>query len=407
MTRYWCAFVSATIALLTVLALGAGASAQTETILHTFSVPSGGDNPLGSLIADGQGNLYGTTQYGGSGYGVVFELTPNTTGTWSEQVLYKFAGPPNDGSYPSSALIFDGQGNLYGTTQVGGPYGAGTVFELSPGPGGVWSEKVLYGFKPQSFGGTDGFNLYADGLAFDGAGNLFGITTSGGAACYCGTVFELSPGSNGTWTEKVIHRFTGGTDGGSPAGSTLVLDAAGNLYGVTNSGGTHDYGVVYELVRGTAGSWTEKVLYAFPGGNAGAFPFGKLLFDSAGNLYGTTYYTAYELSPTSAGSWTIKTLHNFGGGTDGANVQSGMVFDKAGNLYGTTYRGGKHYGTVFELTPQANGAWSERVLHRFSPTGGDGLNPQLVELIVGASGKLYGTTANGAGNSGTVFEIAP
>lgn len=408
MARYWCALTLGTMALgAIVIGLGSGAWAQTETILHTFSVFSGGDNPLGGLIADSQGNLYGTTEYGGTGYGVVFELIPNMSGAWGEQVLYKFAGTPSDGAYPSGALIFDGQGNLYGTTQLGGPHGAGTVFELSPGAGGVWSEKVLYSFNPPAFGGTDGFNLYADGLALDGAGNLYGTTISGGSSCYCGTVFELSPGANGTWTEKVLHRFTGGNDGGAPFGTTPVLDAAGNLYGVTNWGGAHDYGVVYELVRGAAGSWAEKVLYSFPGGSAGASPLGKLVFDSAGNLYGTTYYTAYELSPPSNGTWTIKTLHNFAGGTDGANVQSGLVFDKAGNLYGTTYRGGKHYGTVFKLTPKANGTWSETILHRFLPTGGDGFNPQLAELIVDANGNLYGTTATSAGDSGIVFEITP
>ena len=407
MARSRYAFISRTIALAAVaVGLDAGALAQTETILHAFSAASDGVNPFGGLTADGQGNLYGTTEYGGSGNGVVFELIPGQNGTWSEQVLYKFAGSPSDGGYPSGALTFDRQGNLYGTTQVGGTYGAGTVFELSPGAG-VWSEKVLHSFRPQSFGGTDGFNLYVDGLAIDGAGNLYGTTNSGGSSCYCGTVFEVSPGANGIWTEKVLYRFTGGNDGGGSFGTTPVLDAGGNLYGVTNSGGAHDYGVVYELVRGAAGSWTERVLYSFPGGNGGATPLGKLVFDSAGNLYGTTYYTAYELSPTSSGPWTIKTLHSFAGGTDGANVQSGLVFDKAGNLYGTTYRGGKHYGTVFELTPHANGFWTEKVLHRFLPTGGDGFLPQLAELIVDASGNVYGTTVVSAGNSGIVFKITP
>ena len=408
MVRYCYAFISRMMAVGAILiGFGAGASAQIETILHTFSIFSDGVNPFGGLIADSQGNLYGTTENGGNGNGVVFELIPSQNGTWSEQVLYKFSGPPSDGASPSGALIFDGLGNLYGTTQGGGTYGAGTVFELLPGAGGVWSEKVLYTFRPQSFGGTDGFNLYADGLVMDGAGNLYGTTNSGGTSCYCGTVFEVSPGANGTWTEKVIYRFTGRNDGGGSFGTSPVLDAGGNLYGVTNSGGAHDYGVVYELVRGAAGSWTEKVLYSFPGGNGGASPLGKLVFDSAGNLYGTTYYTAYELSPTSTGPWTIKTLHSFAGGTDGANVQSGLVFDKAGNLYGTSYRGGKHYGTVFELIPHANGAWTEKVLHRFFPTGGDGFLPQFAELIVDASGNVYGTTVVSAGNPGIVFKIAP
>lgn len=194
---------------------------------------------------------------------------------------------------------------------------------------------------------------------------------SGGAYGW-GTVFELIAGANGAWTEKILYNFQCENDGASPIGSTPVLDSAGNLYGVASSCGAHDYGVVYELTPGSGGRWTGKVIYSFPGGAGGTFPTGNLVVDSSGNLFGTTVYTAYELIRGSSGTWTEKTLHSFVGGKDGATAQSGMVFDKAGNLYGTTPDGGAHRGTVFELSSGSNGVWTEKVLHRFSSGGTDG-----------------------------------
>ncbi len=206
----------------------------------------------------------------------------------------------------------------------------------------------------------------------------------------------------------MLHSFADGNDGQFPFGSKLIFDTTGDLYGIASGGGIHDYGVVFKLTRGATGNWTERVLYAFPGGSGGSFPTGNLVFDSAGNLYGGASFIVYELSPTSGGFWTEKTLHAFGGGNDGANLYAGLVFDKAGNLYGTTNAGGTHRGTVFELSPSSNGTWTEKVLHRFSPSGGDGVFPQFGTLVLDASGNVYGTTPQGGSSkAGLVFKITP
>jgi len=393
------------------LTFSAGLSAQTEKVLYSFTKGLDGGFPYGGLVSDGKGNYYGTTFLGGTtNAGVVFELSPTTTGSWAEKVIYNFAGYSNmaDGLQPTSPLIFDAKGNIYGVTEGGGLIspssgGAGTVFELSPNTDGTWTEKVLYTFA----GGTDAAAPYGEGILFDNAGNIYGTTYVGGAYGY-GAVYELVAGSNGTWTEKVIYSFRGLNDGATPYGSTLILDAAGNLYGVASGAGAHDYGVVYELVHSASGTWTQRVLHAFTGGDDGASPTGNLLFDSAGNLYGTTTFTAYELVRGPSGTWTEKTLHRFAGGTDGATALAGLVFDKAGNLYGTTANGGVHRGTVYELSPDATGTWTERILHRFASNGVDGYGPQLATLVIDATGNAFGVTSSGGrSNGGVIFEIHP
>lgn len=186
------------------------------------------------------------------------------------------------------------------------------------------------------------------GLAIDSAGNLYGTTFVGGAYGY-GAVYELVAGAGGTWTEKVLYSFKGLNEGAAPFASPLVLDSEGNLYGAAWQGGAHDYAVVYELSRGSGGFWTQKVLCWFPGGSGGESPVGSLTFDSAGNLYGTAVYVAFELVPGSTGTWTRKILHRFAGGTDGANPLAGMIFDQAGNLHGMTSTGGAHRGVDYEM----------------------------------------------------------
>src|ERR1017187_5215686 len=336
----------------------------TETVLHNFNNNgTDGDGPYAGLIFDAAGNLYGTTTTGGAYVGgTVFELTPNGSGGWTEKVLYSFCSQTNctDGVSPYAGLILDAAGNLYGTTQYGGThYIGGTVFELTPAAGGGWTEKVLHRFP--DYNGTDGTTPLA-GLIFDAAGNLYGTTQAGGTLLFRGTVFELTPAAGGTWTEQVLHSFGNGMDGSKPSAG-LIFDAAGNLYGTTSQGGTGSNcvtgcGTVFELTPAAGGGWTETVLHSFDlNGTDGSQPFAGLIFDAAGNLYGTTYGggtytygTVFELTPTAGGSWTETVLHNFGNGTDGSTPFAGLIFDAAGNLYGTTEQGGTdNYGTVFEL----------------------------------------------------------
>jgi uncharacterized repeat protein (TIGR03803 family) len=357
-----------------------------EKVLHNFQLNvTGGVQPVSGLIFDAAGNLYGTTAAGGNttcigGCGTVFELIPDGGGGWTEKVLHSFGGSP-EGAFPQGGLIFDAAGNLYGTTYEGGPRGGcqcGTVFELSPLPGGGWKEKILHIF------GRTGPGFPSSSLIFDDDGNLFGMALGGsGSGCIgvygCGTVFELSPVAGGGWSEQVLHNFTkNGTDGNVPYGG-LISDAAGNLYGTTSAGGAGlcgdgrgievGCGTVFELIKPgiPGGEWAEAILYAFEGnGSLDPAPTAGLIFDAAGNLYGTTYGggayqgingglgTVFKLSPAADGIWTETTLHSFGNGNDGAFPLAGLIFDTAGNLYGTTSWGGINgpdSGTVFEIMP--------------------------------------------------------
>jgi uncharacterized repeat protein (TIGR03803 family) len=330
----------------------------TESLLYDFSGTTDGDEPEAPLVFDMGGNLYGTTGAGGNpacpgGCGLVFELSPSG-GTWTESVLHSFTG--TDGEYPASGL-FDQQGNLYGTTPAGGAYGGGTVFKLTPNLGGGWTESVLHSFVL-----LDGNSPYA-GLIFDQAGNLYGTTTKGGNA-NLGTVFQLKPKSNGRWTEKVLYNFCSRnhcTDGGVPWNG-VILDPAGNLYGTTSvgGGGQLKYGTVFKLFRKSDGTWTEKVIHRFLDPKNGAVPEAGLTFDRRGNLYGTTVEggdtlcncgVVFKLEPDTSGGWKGTLLHTFHG-HPGAIPFSGVIFDAEGNLYGTTL--GNHntnVGTVFEIIP--------------------------------------------------------
>jgi uncharacterized repeat protein (TIGR03803 family) len=370
-------------------------SQVTEKVLYGFKSGSDGTIPYAGLIFDSRGDLYGTTSGGGSsGNGTVFKLTPSN-GVWTETLLHTFTG--SDGSFPSAGLIFDNAGNLYGTTQQGGStLNTGTVFKLTPS-NGVWTETVIYSFK----GGSDGYLPFA-GLIFDSVGNLYG-TTIGGGANGCGTVFELTP-SNGVWTETVIYNFKGGSDGTVPYAG-LIFDSGGNLYGTTSGGGSSGNGTVFEL-RPSNKVWTEIVIYSFKGGSDGSLPFAGLIFDSEGNLYGATAYggadglgTVFELTPSNGG-WMETVLHSFTGG-DGQLPSSVLTFT-AGNLFGTTQYGGAiGWGTVFKLDTSDN----YTVLHSFA-AGTDGMTPAYAGLAKDTAGNLYGTTSSGgSGGAGTVFEI--
>jgi len=325
-----------------------------EAILHDFpsSSDDGGD-PNGGLIQDGLGHWYGTAHFGGTdNFGVVFELTHGQSG-WSDTSLYSFGAQSGDGGEPTAGLVMDKAGNLYGTA----PYGGSTVFELTPGSGG-WNEKVLHRFGIRK---GDGAAPFA-GLILDAAGNLYGTTVGGGTGCAgngCGTVFELTPTSNGNWKELVLHRFdNNGKDGATPGWGALLMDGAGSLYGTTAGGGCCD-GVVFKLTPGSGGHWTETILYTFRGGASGFEPGAGVVMDKAGNLYGTTIAggsgcgcgVVYELSPNAKGKWKYTVLHTFLG-SDGAQPDANLILDDKGNLYGTTATGGANGGgVVFELTP--------------------------------------------------------
>jgi uncharacterized repeat protein (TIGR03803 family) len=384
-----------------------------ERIVYAFTGKSDGDEPEAGLIYHG-GSLYGTCAGGGGleGGGVVFKLTKGLDNIWQETVLHSF-GSGSTGYFLLAPLTSDAAGNLYSTAQFGGVSGFGTAFKLTVDSG--YAETVMHSFS----GEPDGAEPEA-GLAFGLHGNLYGTAFAGGAHNY-GTVFQLTPHS-GVWSAKVLHSFRSGKDGANP-GSQVIVDAAGNLYGTTPFGGTPGKcqtvgcGIVYELTNSGSG-WVETVLHTFgenPGD--GISPYANLVFDSAGNLYGTTYQggsfgngTAFELSHGSSG-WTETILYNFTGGSDGSFPLANVIFDAVGNLYGTTQSGGAFgRGAVFRLAPSLGG-WSESVLYSFAG-GSDGFQPNG-GLVFDALGKLYGTTMEGgvgAGCSdgcGTVFELTP
>ena len=407
-------------------------SAQTEAVLHTFGGVGDGGYVNAGLTFGPDGSLYGTAPYGGDancGCGVVFKLTPTSTGGWAETKLHVFTGG-RDGVYPSGTVTFDAVGNLYGATAGGLSTGncnfhaCGTVFELSPTANGGWRLTTLH-----TFIGTDGGDVNG-GLIFDSGGNLYGSTFIGGTGtCFsilaCGTVFRLSPTSTGGWKLTTLHDFTIEKDGVFP--SSLVMDAAGNLYGTTVQGGTNTClsgtcGTVFELSPTSSGAWNKTTLYNFTFGADGEFPYAGLVMDSAGNLYGTTWVggkygclpltgcgVVFELSQTSSGVWSETVLHSFiGKGGDGGSPTSSVIFGPNGNLYGTASGGGLYgYGTVFELSPSSNGAWKETVLYSFRGAPNDGLVPAS-GVIFDAAGNLYGTTFNGgAYNEGVAYRITP
>jgi uncharacterized repeat protein (TIGR03803 family) len=380
------------------------AVAQTEKVLYSFKGGNDGTNPSTGLIADSAGNLFGTTTDGGSaGCGIVFELKPSQGGGWTETVIYSFRCGA-DGAAPAASLIFDKEGNLYGTTLTGGKHHDGTVFRLTRS-GGAWTESVLHAF-------TDKDGAYpAASLIFGQAGNLYGTTLLGGLF-HGGTVFQLVL-SDGVWTETVLHNFTGHGDGIDPA-AALIKDQEGALYGTTMADN------IFKLSPPAPGhaKWTFKSLYTFDGGaNGGPLSAGTLLAAKDGVLYGTQKFggsaanagAVFQLKPPSGqGGWTETTIYRFAGGSDGLYPLAGVIADAAGNLYGTTAGDGQtSYGTVYRLTPPKEGVdWSKTTLYAFTG-GNDGSGPSA-GLIFGKQGVLYSTTVGGGSSgNGTVFKIVP
>ena len=371
-----------------------------ETVIHDFTGGSSGSldgrYPQGGVVFDAAGNLYGTAVGGANGLGVIFELSPPATegDEWTESLLYSFKGGVTDGAFTNGPL--------------------GTEY-----PG-------------------------SEGVVFDGSGNLYGVTPIGGSSIQeygyclygCGVLYKLTPPttSGGSWTETVLHSFKAKQGAVYPVG-TPIFDGKGNLYGATEggSGNGHDLGAAAYRLSPPAtegGAWIYRVLYTFsPFSGMGYGPQSSLTFHNSGRLYGTTEFagpyvggTVFELVPpaVAGGEWTQNVLYNFGNGTDGAYPLANVTFDKAGNLYGTTWIGGtgttssscyyRGCGTVFKLSPPASegGDWTETILHSFGPPSTtDGSEP-MIGFIVWKNGVLFGVTPTGGrGGEGTVFGVVP
>jgi uncharacterized repeat protein (TIGR03803 family) len=377
-----------------ILVVASVAQSQTFTVLYSFGVSPDGSNPQAALIPDGQGGAYGTTFYGGAhGYGALFRLDR----TGQESIVYSFAGPP-DGGNPAGNLVRDSAGNIFGATVWGGVSNSGTVFKVDA----TGQESVLYSFQG---GSTDGANPEG-GVIEDSAGNLYGTTAGGGSflgcANYgCGIVFKLDTSGKQT----MLYSFTGDTQNGAIDGanpwSTLLRDAAGNLYGTTTLGGTSGFGTIFKLDS----TGNETLLHNFAG-TEGAYPYAGLIADTSLNLYGTAYEggtshvgTIFKMDKTG----TVTALHSFAGGTDGAFPSAGVVRDTAGNLYGITTQGGPaDFGTVFKFDTGGN----ETVLQSFSG-GKQGMAPEA-GVVLDKAGNIYGTAYyGGRANNGIVFRVRP
>ena len=404
------ALLPITAAFLFVSSLSHTAQCQTYSVIYNFTNGRDGAQPAAGPTLDRGGNLYGTAFYGGnqncaSGCGIVYKLVQHS-GSWAFNPLYAFTGQ-GDGALPYyGALALGPDGTPYGTTYAGGIGNGGVIFNLKPRPANCpttacfWIDSTVHQFG----NGNDGYGP-TSGVVFDAAGNMYGTTYHGGASNN-GAIYEATR-SGGVWTETVIYSFAGGNDGANPV-PCVTLDSAGNLWGTTYAGGTSGFGTVFRLTR-SGGVWTKTVLYNFTNGSDGRAPSGGVVFDQAGNLYGSTVFggangggTVYELSPT-GGSWTLTTLYSFSGVAGPYNT---LTMDANGVLYGTTYRDGANQaGSVFKLT-QSNGNWAFTGLHDFT-NGNDGGFPTS-SVAVDSHGDIFGTASSGgSAGEGVVFEIAP
>jgi uncharacterized repeat protein (TIGR03803 family) len=307
------------------------------------------------LAFDAKGNIYGTTQGGGTnGTGTVYKLSPKSGGGWTEKVIYNFSATGADGTAPSAGMTFAADGTMYSTTPDGGAYGAGTVFSLKKTSKG-WKQTVIQSLNGSSTGGFP-----YEGLMMDAAGNLYGAAPTGGASGQ-GVIYRLSHTTKG-WVETVLYSFTGQNgDGAGLYWIDLISDKSGNIYGATSFGGTNGTGTVWELVYSTTKkTYSESILYEFgtSGSGDGNNPYGGLVMDSKGNLYGTTLYggpsnigTFYKLTKQGK-TWKETILHSFVGANDGNEPTGNPYIDATGRLYGMTQTGGKsNLGIVYRITP--------------------------------------------------------
>lgn len=423
-------FISILAALTLVLAVRASASDTEAVLYAFGGIPNDAAAPAAGLIVDKLGNFYGTTQAGGASgcvhcFGAAYELSL-VGGTWKETILHSFGG--SDGYEPLAPLAPDGAGDLFGTTFLGGDTygsgcstnGCGEVFELTHGMSG-WTESNVYSFTD----GSDGA-YPTTAVTFDGSGDLFGTASGGGsAACTggCGVAFKLTP-SSGKWTESVIHTFTGAADGAKPYASVLIMGP--KIFGTALYGGNTGApcppggcGVVFELAK-SGGVWNETVIHTFTGGADGDNPISALTADRAGNLYGTaaggTHSSGliYKLTRGKTG-WTEHVLYNLTG-HPAIGPLGDLSMDSNGDLFGaasggndcTINRSRATCGVVYELVHGAGNSWTEKVLYSFLKTVG-GWNPNG-HLLIDSSSDVFGTTVKGAesnGCCGDVFELKP
>ncbi len=416
-------------------------------ILHPFLEPPDGNTPESGLVMDAKGVLYGTTYNGGTalfdGEGIVYLLAAPSKGKPQnvETILYTFGQSDIDGADPMGSVTLGSDGEIYGTTVFGGTQNQGTVYRLKPpaSKDKKWTEEVLYSFGTDPV--DDGANPLASLLLYKG--NLYGTTSIGGnTGCEgvgCGNVFELSPpvAPSTEWTETIIHQFSGSD--GALSYSNLIVDDKGNLYGTTSTGGASGNGTVFELnpPKEKGKEWTESVMLSFNGGD-GANPMSGLIFDDSGALYGVTFNgggydigVVFKLSPPAKpdGKWEESVLHSFvipsilNGlcytcTNNGSGPYGNLAITKEKVIYGTTVWGGgeNDAGTIFRLSPPSSpgGKWTETVLHQFTGTdflpagsdNGDGFNPYSGLLL--ENGVLYGTAkGGGAFNLGDVFSFTP
>lgn len=377
------------------------AQAQTLITLHTFAGQMDGGAPEGLVAVDRAGNVYGSSPDGGSYRGGAVFRASSRHGAWTLTPIYDFQRG-QDGSDPLAGVTLGPDGAIYGTTLQGGGtgctdnMGCGTVFRLTPQASFCrmvlcpWTETVIY----HAVNPSDP-SVFFGGVIVDNAGNVYGMSVAGGTN-NCGVVYKLSP-SGGSYTLSEPYSFQCGNDGADSLG-TLGMDAAGNLYGMATYGGQFGYGTVFKLVH-SAGGYTFQLLYSFTGGADGAMPVSNVVLDSAGNVYGASGEGGGIFQITPSGAYTLID-------TQASFLQAPISIDAAGSIYGTTYTGGTHdAGSIFKLA-YSNGVWTHTILHSFD--GNDGALP-LSGVGFDASGNLYGTTtfAGGPADDGTLWQLTP
>ncbi|HEX3653575.1 MAG TPA: choice-of-anchor tandem repeat GloVer-containing protein [Rhizomicrobium sp.] len=383
------------------------AFAVTEQVIYSFEGGADGEYTDTDLVRDAAGNLYGTSVQGGVfASGTVWQLHPNGDGSWTHTVLYSFTGGA-DGAEPYKGVTLDSAGNLYGTAVTGGggvcEGGCGIAYKLTNN-NGSWTQTVIHQFQ-----GTDDGQGPGACLTLDDSGNLYGMAPTGGVNGL-GTIYEMKPAKHGAYKFKVLHAFTGADGIGGSAGALVLQDGA--LYGAATAGGANGQGSIYRLTLNKMGRWKFKLLYSFLGEPDAGFPYGGLIFDALGNIYGTTYYAGandsgcvYELS-RHKGEWTEKVLYSFSGGGDGSSPISNVNLDSASNLYGTTSEGGAYGdGVIFKLA-RSGKHWTESVVHSFSgvPDGAYAYNG----MVDGDPGTYFGATVHGGeDDEGAIYRFTP